>query len=48
MLLIPLAFVPSRLEAHDALDPRLVEVCILTCEALLSYAVGVAGRSSLN
>jgi len=31
-----------------ALDPRLVEVCILTCEALVSFAVSIAGRPALN
>ena len=45
VLLIPLDFVPSALHERD---PRLFELCILTCEALVSFAVAIAGRPSLN
>jgi len=48
VLLIPLDFVPGALQAHSALDPPLFELCILTCEALVSFAVAVAGRPMMN
>jgi hypothetical protein len=48
VLLIPLDFVPGTLEARGALDPRLFELGILTCEALVSFAVAVAGRPLMN
>jgi len=44
--LIPLDFVPGTLQARGVLDPRMFELCILTCEVLVSFAVAVAGRPS--
>jgi hypothetical protein len=41
VLLIPLDFVPGALKDPDA---RAFALCILTCEALVAFAVAVAGR----
>ena len=48
VLLIPLDFVPGALQARSALDPQSFELCILTCKALVSFAVSIAGRPSPN
>jgi hypothetical protein len=45
VLLIPLDFVPAVLQDPDA---RAFALCILTCEALVALAVGLAGRPSRN
>lgn len=49
-LLIPLHYVPSALPAYMFIepDPRLFELCVLTCEALETFALAVGGRPSLQ
>jgi hypothetical protein len=48
VLLIPLAFIPASLQSRGVYNARDFELCILTCEALVSFAVSIAGRPSPN
>ena len=45
---VPMKGVPGTLPPRGACDPRLFELCIVTCEALVSFAARVAGRPSPN
>jgi hypothetical protein len=51
VLLIPLDFVPGALQVRNAVndqDARAFELCILTCQALVTFSVSVAGRPCLQ
>jgi len=48
VLLIPLDYVPGVLPAHafSEPNPRLLELTVLTCAALVAFALAIAGRPS--